>query len=132
MPLRWVAVALSAVVLTVSAPTADRQESLRVLAREHGDLDIHVMSCGPLRGLREIAALTELTVEGIVADTASGLTAEESTVYTDYTLTVTRLLRAALRPDLRATPGARSAVTVCPAPARMLPGPRQRECVSAW
>ena len=79
--------------------------SLRDLVREHGDITVTVISCGPISGLKEIVENTQLTIEGTVTLAESRLTAEEDEVYTEYDIDVVRVFRAPTAATTRSTPG---------------------------
>jgi hypothetical protein len=83
---------------------------LRDWVREKGDLALGgLISCGPPVGLKEIVEYTQLTVEGVVSRADSALTPKEDSLYTDYLIDVTRILRMPSAMFSRPTPGATEA-----------------------
>jgi hypothetical protein len=84
--------------------SAAQSGSLRDLVREHGDISLISISCGPVTGLREILQHTQLTIEGTITLAESRLTAEEDSVYTEYIVDATRVFRAPALTAAR-TPG---------------------------
>ena len=94
---------------SVGVPDARQRRSLREEVREHGSVNITYFACGPLNGLREVVAHTQLTVEGIVSRVDSSLTPDEDDVYTDYTIDVIRLFRLPAQSVIRPAPGATDA-----------------------
>src|SRR5262245_16103245 len=102
----FAALSLAAYLLGVPQTVTAQGSRLRDLVREQGEVRLpSIISCGPPQGLKEIVDYTELTVEGIVADANSSLTAREDDVYTDYVVDVIRIFRVAST-NTRTTPGA--------------------------
>jgi hypothetical protein len=83
---------------------------LRDRVRETGDLALApFIACGGYPGLKEIVDYTQLTVEGVVSRADSALTPDESSLYTDYIIDVTRVFRMPPAMVSRRTPGATDA-----------------------
>jgi hypothetical protein len=83
---------------------------LRDRVRETGDLALGpFIACGGPTGLKEIVDYTQLTVEGVVSRADSALTPDESSLYTDYIIDVTRVFRMPPAMVSRRTPGATDA-----------------------
>jgi hypothetical protein len=103
-PFRFLVAAVFACGL-IRPVAANQRASLRDQVREHGDITIQVISCGPPTGLREVVQFTQLTVEGTISQMVAALTPDEADVFTDYTIDVTRVLRMAPDAMTRSTPG---------------------------
>jgi hypothetical protein len=90
------------------APAAAQRRDLRALARTEGDLNLIWDVCGPLTGLKEVVAQTQLTVEGSITRAQSALREDDQWeyVYTEYDIDVTRAFRLPAGASRRSTPGA--------------------------
>jgi hypothetical protein len=98
---------------------------LREAVRTGGDIKRHMTSCGPPTGLKEVVALTQLTVEGTIARADAALREDdhEEFVYTDFLIDVTRVFRWTVASGSLARPGATALAPFLQTPAASRPVP---------
>ena len=77
-----------------SVASGQNGRSWRDYVRQHGDTNILVTYRTPITGLKEIVAVTQLTIEGTITVANSSLTAKEDEVYTEYEIEIIRVFRA--------------------------------------
>ncbi len=125
-PSRRVICLVALIALLTGPVVAVQRGELRELVRTNRrDLNRQMHSFRPLTGLKEIVALTQLTVEGTIvrADAALREDDREEFVYTDFVIDVTRVFRWPTASGTLGRPGATAPAPFVQTPAAAWPMP---------
>jgi hypothetical protein len=100
---------LTTILVSALLPGIGAQESLSMkqIARERGGTAINLLYVSPpALGMADLVKRSDLIVRGRITSQVSRLSDDESTVYTDYTITPGRILKKPVELGISAAPGA--------------------------